>query len=871
MTSTLVKAKVIEEFRRRSERDGTSSSTVLKVTHKSNKKFCVFCKRSNHVRDECHKYTKWLQKKKDVNGSNQNNGNNKTDGNKANVVQTAESEKNVIFAVGHANGWIADSGCSTHISCSKSDFIDMDDSYREEVSVAKKGALCTAMGKGTIVLHTLNCNGESSKIIMKDALYVPEVEFSLLSVRRLDKIGYEVLFKNQMVTIEKNGVQYAVGDLKGMQYYIRLENAAHSVTANECNLVKNKEKLCIHQWHRVLGHRDMNVVKNLSSSGLVEDMHIAKCPPECKYICDDDCSPCALGKLSRTKAPKQSHTRSNAVLDLIHSDVCGPFKTATPSGKRWLLTFIDDFSRYTTIYLLNNKSEAFEKFKEFKELVQTKFQKKIKRIRTDRGGEYMGNKFLDYLAKQGIEQDRTAPHSSFQNGVAERKNRYLVEATNCMLLDADVSPSFWGEAMHNAAFIQNILPTKSAPNIPYESWHGRKPIYSYLRRFGAKCYVHVPAVKRTKLDPKADAGIFMGFDTHSKAYRIYVPSRHNIVVSCDVRFMGDAQLNVSHLSADKIEIEKSNNSNNEIEFEFAPIQRQANNDAVQEENIDDVTLRDIENENIQIGDDNDDSFVSNANDTILNNDSFATAESNDSDEENTNDTPRRSSRSTKGVPPTRLIDEMHLFMVSTCIDAPVTFEEAMNGEYSDEWMDATIEEFCQLQENNTWELVDLPKGRKAIGCKWVFKVKSDASGKLKKFKARLVAQGFSQKYGTDYDQVFAPVSRQSTFRILLSIAAHKNIDVYHFDAKTAFLNGDLVETIYMRQPTGFQITGAENKVCHLKRSIYGLKQSARVWNQALCNVLINAGFEQSKWDQCLFILKKGGGIAYILRYVDDIR
>lgn len=196
-----------------------------------------------------------------------------------------------------------------------------------------------------------------------------------------------------------------------------------------------------------------------------------------------------------------------------------------------------------------------------------------------------------------------------------------------------------------------------------------------MRRFGAKCYVHVPAVKRTKLDPKADVGIFMGFDTHSKAYRIYVPSRHNITVSCDVRFMGDTEMKISHSSADNFGTKNSHN-NNEIEFEFAPMQKQANYDAVQEENIDDVTLRNIDDENNQIGDDNDDSFVSNLNETVLNNDSFATAESSDSDEENMINTPRVSSRSTKGVPPPRLIDIMHLFMVSTSINEPVTFEEA---------------------------------------------------------------------------------------------------------------------------------------------------------------------------------------------------
>lgn len=440
--------------------------------------------------------------------------------------------------------------------------------------------------------------------------------------------------------------------------------------------------------------------------------------------------------------------------------------------------------------------------------------------------------------------------------------------------------------MHHANFTQNILPSRSVDKTPHELWLGRVPINSYLRRFGAKCYVHIPDVKRTKSDPKADDGIFMGFDMHSKAYRVYVPSKHRIVISRDVRFLGDTHTHTVKESTGSTAVTKqpAKQKDDQIEFEFSPVRNIADV-AVEEENGDDTTVHnDTENgdANKSVSNDDINSSTEGANgesdtssDTIvpnydrsLINDSFVSAESGDSDQEASKNPPRQSTRiKTK---PERLIDTMHLYMITTLDDEPSTYIEASTCDEKLKWNEAMFAEFQQLQNNQTWVLVDLPSNRKAIGCKWVYKVKKDASGKIQKYKARLVAQGFSQKFGTDYDEVFAPVSRQSTFRILLAMAAYADESVYHFDAKTAFLNGDLEETIFMRQPPGFVKEGEEKKVCSLKKSIYGLKQSARVWNRALNAVLVDAGFIQSTWDQCLYTLRKEDGIVFILIYVDDI-
>jgi ribonuclease HI len=182
------------------------------------------------------------------------------------------------------------------------------------------------------------------------------------------------------------------------------------------------------------------------------------------------------------------------------------------------------------------------------------------------------------------------------------------------------------------------------------------------------------------------------------------------------------------------------------------------------------------------------------------------------------------------------------------------------------------DEINSIYMNKTWDLVQLPENKKAIGCKWVYKLKFDDQGNVSRYKARLVAQGFSQKYGEDYDEVFAPVARATTFQVLLSIAGINNYHVKHFDIKTAFLYGEIEEEIYMKQPPGY---AKNNMVCKLNKSLYGLKQAARAWNKVLHEALLEFGFEQNNIDKCLYIYMSDDRKVlytncYLIVHVDDI-
>jgi hypothetical protein len=187
-----------------------------------------------------------------------------------------------------------------------------------------------------------------------------------------------------------------------------------------------------------------------------------------------------------------------------------------------------------------------------------------------------------------------------------------------------------------------------------------------------------------------------------------------------------------------------------------------------------------------------------------------------------------------------------------------------------QWRAAMLEEMAALDKNNTWELSTLPTGKKAVGCKWVFTIKHKPDGKVERYKARLVAKGYNQTYGVDYDETFAPVAKMNTIKTLISIAANLRWKLFQLDVKNAFLHGDLQEEVYMEIPPGFNTRMTEGKVCKLKKSLYGLKQSPRAWFGKFRKEICNKGFLQSNADHTLFYKNHQGRIVILIVYVDDI-
>ena len=201
------------------------------------------------------------------------------------------------------------------------------------------------------------------------------------------------------------------------------------------------------------------------------------------------------------------------------------------------------------------------------------------------------------------------------------------------------------------------------------------------------------------------------------------------------------------------------------------------------------------------------------------------------------------------------------------ISVPKTVTEALNHPG---WKNAMLEEICALEDNHTWKLVDLPQGKKVVGCKWVFAVKVNPDGSVARLKARLVARGYAQTYGVDYSDTFSPVAKLNSVRLFISIAASQQWMIHQLDIKNAFLHGDLEEEVYLEQPPGFVAQGEYGKVCRLKKALYGLKQSPRAWFGKFSKEIQAFGMNKSEKDHSVFYKKSAAGIILLVVYVDDI-
>lgn len=179
------------------------------------------------------------------------------------------------------------------------------------------------------------------------------------------------------------------------------------------------------------------------------------------------------------------------------------------------------------------------------------------------------------------------------------------------------------------------------------------------------------------------------------------------------------------------------------------------------------------------------------------------------------------------------------------------------------------QELKALEDNETWEITRLPEGKKAVGCKWVYKVKYKASGEVEKYKARLVAKGYTQVEGEDFQETFAPVAKMTTVRCLLAVAVARNWELHQMDVSNAFLHSDLNEEVYMQVPQGYDLA-EKGLVCRLKKSLYGLRQASRNWYSKLSQALIDYGFRECEADLSLFIYSHGAAFLAVLVYVDDL-
>lgn len=715
--------------------------------------------------------------------------------------------------------WYVDSGASVHLTTNEHWIVNASyEQYTKEIIVANEEKVpIKCSGNVKITTCTNKCNFD---LTVEEVMCVPSLTTNLLSVSQLIKKGNRVIFRDSGCNIyNRKGILVATASLVNGVY--KLNTLVYLSAAAVTNEI----------WHRRLGHINSAYLNGMQNA--VEGFFIDKKAE----ISTASCVTCCEGKQSRRHFPS-SGNRSTKLLDLVHTDVCGPMENISLGGSRYFIIFVDDYSRMTYIYFMKNKSEAFQCFKDYTAKVENKLNKKIKILRSDNGREFCNGEFDSFLRIKGIVHQKSNPYTPEQNGLSERMNRTIIEKARCLLFDANLKKEFWAEATNTAVYLHNrTVSACLSYKTPYELWTNTKPNISHLRVFGSTVMAHVPKEKRLKWDKKSDKCILVGYSEEIKGYRIYNPNTKLITTSRDVNII-EKHLDVTDVTV----TEKNKDPKIQIENE--------------EKNLDSVGVSQSDDSFDNLDNDNDSTYVPTEN------------EDSDSSTGSTGTVVQRSPARQ------RLKPERYGFS-NMCVESTIEdvgdllLQEALQGPEKEHWLCAIQEELKCFEDNSAWELADAPKSGTVVKCKWVLKKKCDRENNIS-YRARLVAKGCSQKSGIDYSETFSPVVRHTTLRLLFALAVQLNLDTAHLDVKTAFLNGELDETIYMQLPDCFECSNDDKiKVLKLNKAIYGLKQSSRAWHKKVDDVMLINGYKKSKLEPCLYTKYVDKLRTIVTLYVDD--
>ncbi|CAL2264786.1 unnamed protein product [Prunus armeniaca] len=699
-----------------------------------------------------------------------------------------------------SKSWIIDSGATDHMTFDPDDFLNTTQPRRTCIANAN-GVTYPVTGAGTVAL--------SSSLTL------------IFTLRRF------------LVVVLREGGLYYVDDFSpGM---------ANSVT----HPFDSKQKQ-IWLWHRRLGHPSFSYMKHLIPdlfSGFKDS--------------DFTCDTCILAKSHRVPYPLSTN-KCTTPFTLIHSDVWGPSPITAPSGVRWFVTFIDDCTRMTWLYLLKNKNEVFSRFQSFHKQMKTQFNAQIQILRSDNGGEFVNHDFQTYFQQHGIIHETTCPQTPQQNGVAERKNRHLLETARALLIGAHVSRHHWDDAIVTAVHLINRMPSGVLTfKTPLQVLAQHRPLPSVLK--GHRCY-H-PPTRRT----------YVTLDvTFLESELFFHDPSSNSTLQGEIR---SEEQNWSNLENEEILLctkmidhpESGAQDYSMPKSDQSPIHSDQLPDSPDPyEDISDTSLTPTDNIEQQ---DEDPPLTQQYQQTNL---------------------LRISLRQNRGKPPNRyspdigktskypianhvstekLSEPLKAFVHQlSAIHIPTKVSEALKDP---KWVQAIKEEMKALEKNQTWTLETIPRGKKTIRCRWVFTIKHNADGSIERYKARLVAKGYTQTYGIDYEETFAPVAKLNTVRVLLSLAANLDWPLHQFDVKNAFLHGELTEEVYMDIPPGYNTTHT-GIVCRLRKALYELKQSPRAWFGRFTMAMKNNGFKQCNSDHTLFLKHQKGKVTALIIYVDDM-
>ena len=482
---------------------------------KGRDKFCRYCKKSNHVIDDCWK----LQNKEKRKGTYQPKNNEGKDTGEASVVDgSSDGECLAVLAacVSRQDEWILDTACSFHICCNKDWFSSYELVQTGDFVRVGNDQQCNIVGVGSVQVKT----HDGMTRTLTGVKHIPTMARNLISLSTLDCDGYKYKGGNKLLKVSKGSLIVMVGDMNSAKLYVLRGSTLSGTVAAVSHDDASKTNL----WHKRLGHMSELGMAELIKRDLLQGCSLGKM---------QFCEHCIFGKHTRVKFNASVHT-TKGTLDYVHADVWGPSRKPSYGGARYMLTIIDDYSRRVWPYFMKNKDDTFAAFKEWKAMIERQTERKVKLLRTDNGGEFCSNAFNDYCRKEGIVRHLTIPYTPQQNGVAERMNRTIISKARCMISNARMSKRFWAEAAATACYLINRSPSIPLDKkTPIEAWSDSPADYSQLKVFGCTAYAHVD---NGKLEPRAIKCVFIGYGSGVKGYKLWNPETKKAFMSRSVVF-----------------------------------------------------------------------------------------------------------------------------------------------------------------------------------------------------------------------------------------------------------------------------------------------------------------------------------------------
>ncbi|GJS77978.1 putative ribonuclease H-like domain-containing protein [Tanacetum coccineum] len=742
------------------------------------------------------------------------------------------------------------------------DFEEIDGGYVAFGGNPKGGKIT---GRGTIKTGNLD---------FENVYFVRELKFNLFSVSQMCDKKNSVLFNDtECIVLSPN---FKLTDESHVLLKVPRKNNMYSVDLK--NIVPKGGLTCLFAkatsdesklWHRRLGHINFKTMNKLVKGNLVRGL------PSKLFENNQTCVACQKGKQHRASCKSKTVSSISQPLHMLHMDLFGPTFVKSLMKKMYCLVVTDDYSRFSWVFFLATKDETSGILKSFITGVENLIDQRVKVIRCDNGTEFKNKEMNQFCERKGIKREFSVARTPQQNGVAERKNRTLIEAARTMLADSKLPTTFWAEAVNTACYVQNrVLVTKPHNKTPYELFLGRKPALGFMRPFGCPVTILNTIDHLGKFDGKADEGFFVGYSINSKAFRVFNSRTRIVEENLHVQFSENTP-NIVRSGPDWIfDIDALTKSMN-----YKPvIAGNQSNGNTGTKACDDAGKMEISSPDAEFKPSRDDEKKVTEEPGKEGGDSSKEDESSDQEkEDNVNSTNNINVAS---------INEVNVVGVKISIELPddPNMPELEDIVYSDDdedvgaeadmnnldafmpvspipttriHKDHLVEQIIRdlnsapqtrrmtknLEEHGLFSSVQQRTNHKdfqncLFACflsqeepKKVYRNKKDERGIVIKNKARLVAQGYTQEEGIDYDEVFAPVARIKAIRLFLAYASFKDFVVYQMDVKSAFIYGKIKEEVYVCQPPGFEDPDFPDRVYKVEKALYGLHQAPRAWDK----------------------------------------